>query len=76
METGSGSPDIEGWYVRTLEQLERDNRRKMALFLVKDAGIEFSFGRERISHVLDRLDLPKSGRPITRVFASLRTPRA
>ena len=37
----------EGWYVRTPEQFHLDKRRKMALFLLGESGIEFKFGRER-----------------------------
>ena len=55
METGIVRADTEGLYVRTLEQVERDERRKVALFYVKGAGIEFSFGRER-SLTLEQLE--------------------
>lgn len=38
---------VTEYRVRTAEQIKLDQRREVALFLVKDAGIEFSFSRER-----------------------------
>ena len=38
---------VTEYRVRTAEQIKLDQRREVALFIVKDAGIEFSFGRER-----------------------------
>jgi hypothetical protein len=36
-----------GLYVRTPEQVERDNRYTAALAVLKDRGLEFRLGRER-----------------------------
>ena len=47
MESGIEHAGYEGWYVRTPEQFHLDKRRKMALFLLGESGIEFKFGRER-----------------------------
>lgn len=47
METGLVRADTVGMRVRTPGQVERDERRKEALFLLKNHGIEFGFGRER-----------------------------
>jgi hypothetical protein len=47
LETGFQSPDSLGLRVRTTEGLDRDERRREALWRIKGAGIEFSFGRER-----------------------------
>jgi hypothetical protein len=40
METGQARADTEGLYVRTPEQLDRDERRKVALFHLDNAGVE------------------------------------
>jgi len=40
METGQVRADTEGLYVRTPEQVERDERRRVALFHLDNAGVE------------------------------------
>ena len=44
METGIVRADTDGWYVRTPEQLDRDERRKATLFLLGEHGIEIKLG--------------------------------
>jgi hypothetical protein len=44
MENGHVRADTDGWYVRTPEQLKRAERRKSALFLLSEHGIEIKLG--------------------------------
>lgn len=44
LETGIVRADTEGLYVRTPEQLDRDERRKMAVFVLGERGIEVKLG--------------------------------
>jgi hypothetical protein len=45
LETGFQSPDTEGLRVRTLGQVEQDERRKEALYWLDLAGLEPKLGR-------------------------------
>lgn len=56
METGTEVPYVEGWYVRTPGQLDRERRRAAALAVIKDAGLEFRLGYGEQRRTLEQLE--------------------
>ena len=55
METGIVRADTDGWYVRTPDELDREERRKMAMFLLGERGIEVKLGYAN-SLTLDQIE--------------------